>query len=391
MAISYTAIALFALIGLAAVAEAKSISTVNMPQGECTPKKCKKAVEKSNVGYFKMFKKLDGYMMTTDVDTVAECCNLCRTSPGCVFWQLTSTDLVDQSGKCHLMNSEGTPELAQATVQATRIGGKCNAEVKDDPHFVGARGTRFDFNGEPNKAFALISDKDLEVNMMLRGYYDTRTVGATVVEGGKALRTWIKEVGIVWTAEGAEHKLHLVARDGKDQTRGDGFLASATVDGLVIPRLRVGEVFTSQGGLEVTFVAIENKNEFDLDHYTVKVAGLLDMDVQMRIARAEMQAADDSEVHFNLGFNKIENTRAIHGILGQTYRMDHEQRAFDYQEIVTMLGTAVQADGETGKGFLDGTPADYIVSDILESDSQYNSYIGVPSSEDIEDVIQIFG
>eukprot|EP00897_Mesotaenium_endlicherianum_P000638 jgi/Mesen1/10575/ME000085S09906 len=386
MAVSYTAVLLFALLAVASYAEAKSDpSAVGMPSGQCTPKKCKKAAKKSYVGFFKIFKKEDGYMSSQDVDTVSECCNLCRKVPGCVYWQLTSTDLVDQSGKCHLMGSEGTPKLAQATVKATRIGGKCNAQVKDDPHFVGARGTRFDFNGAPDTAFALVSDKDLEINMMLRGYYDNRTTGATVTESGKAVRTWIKEVGIVWTSEGAEHKLHLVARDGKQQERGNGFLASATVDTFAVPMLREGKTFKALGGLEMTFVGVEKQNQFDVDHYTVKVEGLLDLDVQMRVARAEMQAEDDAEAHFNLGFNKIEASGAVHGVLGQTYRKDHEQRAFDYQEIVTVLGAPVQADGETGKGFLDGSAADYIVSDVLASDSHFNSYVGVPTEEEEDD------
>eukprot|EP00897_Mesotaenium_endlicherianum_P010961 jgi/Mesen1/9894/ME000070S09177 len=391
MAISYTALLLFGLIAVASIAEVQAKSdpsSVGMPSGQCTPKRCRKAAKRSYVGFFKMFnKKQAGYMSTEEVDTVSECCNLCRKMPGCVYWQLTSTDLVDQSGKCHLMDSEGTPQLAQATVKATRIGGKCNAEVKDDPHFVGARGTRFDFNGAPDTAFALVSDKDLEINMMLRGYYDNRTAGATVVEGGKAVRTWIKEVGVVWAAEGAEHKLHMVARDGTQQERGNGYLASATVDGFAVPALREGETFSAAGGLELTFVGVEQQNQFDVDRYTLTVAGLLDLDLQMRVARREMQAEDDAEAHFNLGLNKIQATRAVHGVLGQTYRKDHEQRAFDYQEVVAALGVAVQADGASGAGFLDGAPADYIVSGVLATDSHFNSYEGVPTTleEDDED------
>eukprot|EP00897_Mesotaenium_endlicherianum_P007153 jgi/Mesen1/6466/ME000033S05749 len=388
MAISYTSLVLFGMLSVAGVAyAAKEPTTLNLPSGQCTPKKCRVASEKSFVGNFKSFKKLDGYILSQPVDTVSDCCNLCRKIAGCVFWQLTTTDLNDQSGTCHLMGADGIPQYSQATVEPTRIGGKCNADVKDDPHFVGARGTRFDFNGAPNIAFALVSDKDLEINMMLRGYYDTRTTGASVVKGGKAVRTWIKEVGIVWAAEGREHKLHLVARDGKQQERGNGFLASATLNGFAVPLLREGETFKALGGIEMTFVGVEKQNQFEVDHYTVKVAGLLDMDVLMRVARPDMQAEDDAEAHFNLGLNKIQATNGVHGVLGQTYRKDHEQRAFDYQEIVTMLNAPVQADGKTGKGFLDGTPADYVVSDVLAVDSHFNSFVGVPvrEAEDFED------
>lgn len=75
-----------------------------------------------------------------------------------------------------------------------RIGGRCNPgeNIKDDPHFVGKYGTRYDFNGEIDKVFMLISDERLHVNVKLGGYEDTRTYGATKLRNGKALRTWIK-------------------------------------------------------------------------------------------------------------------------------------------------------------------------------------------------------
>jgi hypothetical protein len=64
--------------------------------------------------------------------------------------------------------------------------------VANDPHFVGARGTQFDFNGKPDRAFCLHTDARLHINMLMRGYLDDRTQGATVLSSGKAVRTWIK-------------------------------------------------------------------------------------------------------------------------------------------------------------------------------------------------------
>ena len=54
------------------------------------------------------------------------------------------------------------------------------------------RGTPYDFNGELDQSFCLVSDKDVHVNMRLEGYFDNRTAGATILKNGKALRTWAK-------------------------------------------------------------------------------------------------------------------------------------------------------------------------------------------------------
>ena len=126
-----------------------------------------------------------------------------------------------------------------------RIGGICNpnAQVVDDPHFLGAQGTRFDFSGLPDKSFCLLTDKALHVNILLRGYLDNRTESATVMHEGKAVRTWIREIGVIWTAEGIEHNLRMVARSGVEQKRANGFLEILEMDGVsqIVPQVRPAE------------------------------------------------------------------------------------------------------------------------------------------------------
>lgn len=57
---------------------------------------------------------------------------------------------------------------------------------------MGKYGTEYDFNGEIDKVFSLISDERLHVNVKLGGYEDKKTEGATKLKNGKAIRTWIK-------------------------------------------------------------------------------------------------------------------------------------------------------------------------------------------------------
>eukprot|EP00897_Mesotaenium_endlicherianum_P003935 jgi/Mesen1/356/ME000001S02665 len=371
--------------------------------------KCKKAdCDDKNCGTPNKYISFSSIAMNAGGSAVAsasECCTKCRTTAGCVYWQydknpvgwwlaskkrklLSNGDVQGNDGlgnaMCYLMGGNQVPKCARAqyasVTSITRVGGKCNPSVNDDPHFVGAQGTRYDFNGEPNAAFCLVSDKSLHINMLLKGYLDNRTEGATVMKDGKAVRTWIRELGIKWTAAGQEHSLRLAARSGKQQERGSGFLAGVEMDGASVAPLAVGSKFVADGGLEIAFVGFEKSGPFDVDFYTVKIAGLLSMDMRLRVAHPLLQTPEDAEVHINAGFNSIENTPAVHGVLGQTYRADHTQRAVSFSKLTALLHAPIAADGESGKGFLDGTPQDYVSSDILSTDCRFSTYQGATAA-----------
>ncbi|CAI5993694.1 unnamed protein product [Closterium sp. NIES-64] len=54
----------------------------------------------------------------------------------------------------------------------TFLGGECNplANTDDDPHFWGADGTQYDFNGLLDRSFCLVSDRRIHINMGIKGY-----------------------------------------------------------------------------------------------------------------------------------------------------------------------------------------------------------------------------
>ncbi|CAI5513744.1 unnamed protein product [Closterium sp. Naga37s-1] len=257
-----------------------------------------------------------------------------------------------------------------------RAGGRCNdnPEVIDDPHFTGAHGTHFDFNGRPDKAFCLLTDKNVHVNMLLRGYYDDSTEGAALVVDGKAVHTWIKELGIVWFANGADHRLRLVARNGKEQERGAGYMKAIEVDGTVIQRLALGEEFNGDGGLTVALRAYEKQGPYDVDYYTVSIVGIISFDIRLRVAHPKLQTPSDAEVHINVAVTSFDYTENVHGVLGQTYREDHVDRAIDFQQLVSSLHRPVSADGVLGAGFLDGTPRAYEAASVLGVDCAMAAY-----------------
>ena len=247
--------------------------------------------------------------------------------------------------------------------------------MQDDPHFLGAQGTHFDFSGLPDKSFCLLSDSRLHINILLRGYLDNRTESATAISEGKGVRTWIREVGFIWTVDGVEHKVHMVARSGIEQTRGAGFLAAIEVDGESLSVPAVGQTLSAAGGFSLALVGLEKTGPFDVDFFSLKIAGLLDMSVRMRVANPLLQSPTDAEAHFNLGINEVQKTDAIHGVLGQTYRRDHAERAAKYSEFAALLKAPVVADAASGKGFLDGEPLkDYVTSNVLTSDCTFATY-----------------
>ncbi|CAI5458214.1 unnamed protein product [Closterium sp. Yama58-4] len=239
--------------------------------------------------------------------------------------------------------------------------------------------SRFEFNGAPEKTFCLLTDRNVHVNMQMRGYYETRTVGAPVLRNGKAVRTWIRALGFVWRAATgeAQHKLRLVARAGKQQERGDGFLALAEMDGEALPRMtQPGEARSLPGGLTFTFVGIETGGAFVKDVYRVTIAGLLEMDIKLRVAHPLLQTPDDAETHINIAFDAVETTNQVHGIMGQTYRKGRAKRAMDYKTIAHALGRPVAADAAEGAGFLDGVTADYESTSVLAADCRFSAFHG---------------
>ncbi|CAI7858058.1 unnamed protein product [Closterium sp. NIES-54] len=195
-------------------------------------------------------------------------CGRNSRAPSCALFRATRKTL-NPSGKCLKcgicwLYPPGTAPRCETQLDnnngyrikynCSRIGGSC-PYTKNDPHFQGAQGTRFEFNGAPEKTFCLLTDRNVHVNMQMRGYYDTRTIGATVLRNGKAVRTWIRALGFVWRAAGgeAEHKFRLVACAGKKQERGDGFLELAEFDGKALPRMtKEGETLSLPRGLAFT-------------------------------------------------------------------------------------------------------------------------------------------
>eukprot|EP00475_Leptophrys_vorax_P042759 TRINITY_DN805_c0_g1_i1.p1 TRINITY_DN805_c0_g1~~TRINITY_DN805_c0_g1_i1.p1 ORF type:complete len:665 (+),score=63.66 TRINITY_DN805_c0_g1_i1:220-2214(+) len=317
--------------------------------------------------------------------SLSECCNLCRNTSTCSFFQhyVPPSPSCSGCGVCFTYSPGSSPQCAttkcaggRLCANASTIGKPC-PYTKHDPHFRGAHGTRFEFNGAPEKSYCLITDRDLHVNMKMRGYYDTRTIGASLLRNGLAVRTWIREMGFVWRgADGVEHSFRLASRNGKSDKRDNGFLALIEYDGRVLPPLEPGESYQLDGGLVFAFNGYETEGGgfFDVDAYSLRIGNKLAMDVKLRAAHPLLQTPDDAQVHLNVNFRHLARTTDIHGIMGQTYREGRDKRALDYSALSRLLHAPFSADADNGAGFLDGKASDYQTSSVLSTDCGFTSF-----------------
>ncbi|CAI5512411.1 unnamed protein product [Closterium sp. Naga37s-1] len=317
-----------------------------------------------------------------------QCCAACTNSTACSFWQhyIPSSLSCSNCGICYLYKpTDAQPTCETRTVvvngatrtlvNASTLGRPC-PYTKHDPHFRGAHGTRFEFNGAPEKSYCLLTDSSLHVNMKMRGYYDTRTIGASLLRNGLAVRTWIRELGFVWSVDGVEHSFRLAARNGKSDKRDNGFLSLIEFDGRVLPSLEPGESYNLDGGLAFVFKGYEQEGGgfFDVDAYSLRIGDKLAMDIKLRPAHPLLQTPDDAQVHLNVNFKHVSRSPSVHGIMGQTYREGRAERAIDYAMLSRLLRTPFSADGDNGQGFLDGKSSDYETSGVLATDCGYSAF-----------------
>ncbi|GJP51219.1 hypothetical protein CLOM_g10388 [Closterium sp. NIES-68] len=268
------------------------------------------------------------------------------------------------------------PETKPIALQV-RTGGECNpaANIVNDPPIWWARSAPTSTStAAPDKAFCLLTDRDLHVNMLLRGYYSDDTENAALVVDGKAVHTWIKELGIVWFAKGADHKVRLAARSGKQQERGDGFMKTIEIDGEEIPKMNVGDEVTSEGGLTLRFAALEKEGPYDVDYYTLTIDGLVSLDLRLRVANPKLQTPNEAEAHINVGMWSWSTPTTCTACSARptaptTPLAPPRLPAADREPAPSDL-----VDSEEGVGFLDGTPRSYESSSVLSVDCAHTEY-----------------
>ncbi|CAI7876216.1 unnamed protein product [Closterium sp. NIES-54] len=175
---------------------------------------------------------------------VKECCSRCSSTNvtvdgtpfNCRHWaHIPSPGSHDrgsseQRGKCVLLPAVDalTPEKARKGRCGTntggdtvRVGRRC-AYGENDPHFLGAHGTRFDFNGLPRRSFCLYTDRRVHVNMAMRGYLDHRPLAPSA--GNRGTMAAARFVAVSQTPEDAQVHINLMFVDSNPSSEVHGVM-----------------------------------------------------------------------------------------------------------------------------------------------------------------------
>ena len=143
-----------------------------------------------------------------------------------------------------------------------------------------------------------------------------------------------------------------------------------------IPPLQAGHSASLPGDLTFTNSGPSKTGAFETDEYEVKVPGLFHLGLTLRAAHYLLRTPDDAMVHLNVRFTEMHPTASVHGVMGQTYRVeaDRADKEQEFQAMGSLLRHPVAADGATGKGFLDGTTADYLTSADDAANCRFSAY-----------------
>lgn len=189
---------------------------------------------------------------------------------------------------------------------------KCNGygALCYDPRFVGGDGVMFYFHGAKGSDFAIVSDKNLQINAHFIG---TRPQGRT------RDFTWVQAISIMF----GRHTLVLAAKKVTHWNDNmDGLIVNWDGKSVNVPTDGDGEWRVSDGEREVV---IERTD--DMNTVGVSVSGLVEIDITVRpIGEEESRVhkyelpSDDAFAHLETQFRFLNLSDVVEGVLGKTYR-----------------------------------------------------------------------
>lgn len=369
---------------------------------------------------FQVFTEMGVVLALSPATTLSECCKACAARNGCGMFHffdkssprpgMKVVEGFQEGTQCYLLrNGDSNDEAIQdmdgvefdaapysgnqfeqrknmKVFDPSWVGGICNKKAVPMAE-VGARFTKpglskVEFESRLDHSFCLVSDTRLQVNVVLGGYQGSWSAEAQVLATGKALRSQIKEIGLVWI--GPDEKIyhaHFIARGGKvqHQTSDDTMLMSRMkVNGEEFTVPKVGETRIARGGFEITLASSQSHGVYHVDHFEVTIADLAEIDLRIRLPRAtELRGRPkDAEAHFDVRFAKLRTTPAVHGLLGQALRgKDSRSETRKTMQVPGSAGISVAKSGnrDETRG-AEGKAGDYATSGPLSSDCKFSAF-----------------
>eukprot|EP00271_Cylindrocystis_brebissonii_P015059 TRINITY_DN369_c0_g1_i1.p1 TRINITY_DN369_c0_g1~~TRINITY_DN369_c0_g1_i1.p1 ORF type:complete len:427 (-),score=76.78 TRINITY_DN369_c0_g1_i1:737-2017(-) len=381
-----------ATLSLAAAVSADVCPPFANAKSSCTSTTCGHFVYKGKfsegVNQFRLASAAEGIQLNAATSSPAACCNQCRQAEGCAYWShhvKTGLCTLFSEGLCGgLSGGVENEEAYDPRELDSYVGGMCLAPKKVETVYAVEEEVKL----LEEKSFCLVTDKSLHINMLLGGYYDSRTTGAKAVHKGMTVRTWIREMAVLWSAEGKVHTLLMSARRGADKERLDGYMESILVDGTAVPRLTLGdELNLFDGQAIVSFESFEKTGPYDVDVYRIRVTGLLEAEVRLRIAHPLLQLDSDAEVHMNVDILDLDFSEKVHGVLGQTYRVEKVDQALNYAVLSDLMYvTNAEESGSGSVQSMDGPAAKYLTTSVTSPDCAHAQFMTTRKEELAESV-----
>eukprot|EP00899_Mesostigma_viride_P007069 jgi/Mesvir1/16363/Mv18111-RA.1 len=260
------------------------------------------------------------------------CCLPPSPDPGCLV------DLgITSSALCEVLGNATQPH---ATLSAIWLGpdaqcSECAAlwdapGARSDPHFVTLAGTHFDWMGQGDRSFCIISDKAVHVNAHLFAGTDGRRKG-----------TWMDQIAVLHGGD------NVVVSTGAPAGF-PGLHGSVSINGRGV---------LSVGSSSSTVVAKGLTVRCKRTRTWVTVEGILDLEVEVVRASTWEAGKGPGRDFLNFRVRGLNATEDVHGVLGQTFRP-----------------AAHGAAKAASKGMVEGADLKYMTSDLLAADCTFSRF-----------------
>ncbi|WVZ67267.1 hypothetical protein U9M48_016372 [Paspalum notatum var. saurae] len=182
-----------------------------------------------------------------------------------------------------------------------------------DPRFTGGDGNTFYFHGKKGQDFCIVSDADLHINAHFIGNHNPDL---------NRDFTWVQALGVTF---GDGHRLYVGARRAVEWDEDDDHIQIA-VDGEPVDVDAVRDArweSSALPGLSVTRMKAVNTVMVQLDGVFAISANAVPVTEHDDRVHRYGKTESDSLVHLDLGFQFHNLTKAVDGVLGQTYRPNY--------------------------------------------------------------------
>ncbi|GMP44572.1 hypothetical protein CsSME_00013448 [Camellia sinensis var. sinensis] len=200
---------------------------------------------------------------------------------------------------------DGCPRLCEVDCRLCKPYCACDkpGAVCQDPRFIGADGIMFYFHGKKDKDFCLVSDSEIHINAHFIGKRSKK---------GRDF-TWVQSIGILF----GPHQFYLGARTvAKWHESTENMLIQLNgEEEILIPTVQ-GKTWQSPE----TGLTIELEGLFEIVTRVVPITS-----EESRVHGYDV-TEEDCFAHLELNFKFESVSKAVDGVLGQTYRPTYQSR-----------------------------------------------------------------